>query len=252
MRPTRRRGYGLRIGALLLGAALAAGTLLALGASTVVAQGPTSVPWRAYGTVSVSGSPAQSGTTVTAISATSATTTCGTGTVGTTGSYFVDVQQIPGCLGTVTFTVNGRPTSNGPVPAPDIPGSPKQVNLTASQATATPPPPPPPPAAVTTPPAAPPPPPPPAPAATPVVPAGPPNTGVGPGPARTGQAQAPAVTAPVTQAPAVSAVPQLPNTGSGGLLQSDGTSSANPWVLAGLALIAAALLTAAVAHRRSR
>jgi hypothetical protein len=48
-------------------------------------------------------------------------------------------------------------------------------------------------------------------------------------------------------------VPQLPNTGTGGLLSSDSPAGTTPWLLAGLALAAMALLTtSAFAYRRSR
>ena len=67
----RIRRFGLGI-ASLASAAILAGTVLALGASQVFAQGPASVPaFRAYGTATVSGAPAPSGATVTAVSATS-------------------------------------------------------------------------------------------------------------------------------------------------------------------------------------
>jgi hypothetical protein len=260
MRAMRIRGHDLNIAAIISGAAIITGTALAIGASPIAAQGPSSVPWRAYGSATVSGQPAPAGATINAVSATSATTTCGTGTVsGASGNYFVDVQQIPGCLGSVTFTVNGQTVSNPPVTPPDIAGSPKQVQLQVSAATPVAPPPPPP-AILATPPAPPPPPPPPAattapqPVTTPVVPAAPPNTGVGPGPSRATQAppSAPAVQAPAVQAPAVGTVPQLPNTGTGGLLQSDTQSGTSPWLLGGLILAALAIVTSAVAVRRSR
>jgi len=229
----RYRNQALRIASLVVGAIVLGTSLLALGASGVSAQGPASVPWRAYGNVTGPGGGAQAGATVTAVSASSSSTTCGTGTVtGTGGAYFVDVQQIPGCLGSVTFTVNGQPTTNGPVTPPALAGSPEQVNLTVGAAAPVAPPPPPP-TVLATPPAPAPPPPPPA-ASTPVVPAGPPNTGVGPGPVR--------------QAPAVA---QLPNTGTGGLLPDAGAPSSAP-LLAGLMLAALALLASAAAYRRSR
>jgi hypothetical protein len=259
MIPMRNCGYGLKIAAVLSGTALMTATVLALGVSPVAAQGPSSVPWRAYGTATVSGQPAPAGATVNAVSATSASTTCGTGTVsGASGGYFVDVQQIPGCLGNVTFTVNGQAVSNPAVTPPDISGSPKQVALQVSAATVTAAPPPPP-TVLATPPAPPPPPPPPAataptPIATPVVPAAPPNTGVGPGPSRaqTAPAPAPAVQAPAVQAPAIGTVPQLPNTGTGGLLQNDAQTGTSPWLLVGLTLAALAIATSAFAVRRSR
>lgn len=251
IQPMRIRKFGLGIGS-LASAAILAGTVLALGASQVFAQGPASVPaFRAYGTASVSGSPAPSGATVTAVSATAPGTTCGTGTVGANGSYFVDIQSIAGCSGNVTFTINGAPATNPPTAPPSVQGSPVQVNLTAGgAAAATPPPPPPPPAPVATAPPPPPPPPVATPVLTPVVPAAPPNTGVGPGPAR----PAPPVSAApsVAQGPAVAAVPQLPNTGTGGLLSADEPSVA-PWLLLGLALVAAGLLaSSAFSYRRTR
>lgn len=234
----RMNGFGPRFASPLLGAALLAVAVVALGGSQAFAQGPASVPsFRAYGSCQSAGGSCPAGTTVTAVSATNPGTTCGTGTVTGAGSYFVDIQSIPGCSGTVTFTVNNQPTTNGPTSPPAVQGSPQQVNLVAGAATPTPPPPPPP-APVATPP---PPPPPPPPAATAVVPAAPPNTGVGPGPAR-----------PVSQAPSVSAVPQLPNTGTGGLLDS-GSAGVTPWMFLGLTLAAIALLgTSAFAYRRSR
>jgi hypothetical protein len=242
--------FGRWIGSLATVGAILAGTVLALGASQVSAQGPASVPaFRAYGTATVNGAPAASGATVTAVSATAPGTTCGTGTVGANGSYFVDIQSIAGCSGNVTFTINGAPTTNPPTAPPSVQGSPVQVNLTAGPAVAaTPPPPPPPPAPV----AAPPPPPPPPPAATPVltpvVPAAPPNTGVGPGPAR--PAQIPA--AVPAQGATISAAPQLPNTGTGGLLSTT-ESGANSWLLLGLLVAASGLVTAsAFSYRRSR
>jgi hypothetical protein len=236
------RGFGLRIATPVMGAAIVAVALLGMGGSPAWAQGPASVPsFRAYGSCSGGTGPCASGSTVTAASATNPGTTCGTGTVGSNGSYFVDIQSIPGCSGSVTFAVNGQPTTNAPTSPPSVQGSPQQVNLTVGQATPTPPPPPPP-APVATPP---PPPPPPPPAATtappPVVPAAPPNTGVGPGPAR----PAP----PVSQ---VSQVPQLPNTGTGGLLDTSSNGIA-PWLALGLTLAAIALLsTSALAYKRSR
>jgi hypothetical protein len=249
----RMRRFGLGIAAVTAVAAALAGTVLALGASQVFAQGPASVPaFRAYGTATVAGAPAPSGATVTAVSATSPGTTCGTGTVGSNGSYFVDIQSIAGCSGNVTFTINGAPTTNAPTAPPSVQGSPVQVNLTAGNATATPPPPPPPPAPVATPPP-PPPPPPPAqtPVVTPVVPAAPPNTGVGPGPARPAPAQVPQTQAPVAQAP-VAAVPQLPNTGTGGLLNPT-DSGIMPWLLLTLVVAASGLLAgSAFSYRRSR
>jgi len=169
---------------------------------------------------------------VTAVSASSSSTTCGSGSVtGASGAYFVDVQQIPGCLGSITFTVNGQPTTNGPVTPPALAGSPEQVNLTVGAATPVAPPPPPPTVRAT--PASPAPPPPPPAANTPVVPAGPPNTGVGPGPVR--------------QAPSVA---QLPNTGTGGLLSDDAAPTST--LLIALALAALALVASATAYRRSR
>jgi hypothetical protein len=255
MRVMRIPGYGLKIATVLSSAAFMAGTVLAVGISPAAAQGPSSVPWRAYGAVTITGAPAPAGATINAVSATSSTTACGTGTVtGASGSYFVDVQQIPGCLGNVTFTVNGQAVSNPPVAPPDIAGSSKQVSLQVAAATPTPAPPPPP-TVLATPPAPPPPPPPPAattaptPVTTPVVPAAPPNTGVGPGPSRVPQAPA---SAPAVQAPAVSAVPQLPNTGTGGLLRSDAQSGVSLWLLVGLTLASLALATSGVAARRSR
>jgi hypothetical protein len=236
-------GIGSRFAAPIMGAAIAAVAMLSMGGASAWAQGPASVPsFRAYGSCSGSSGTCQSGSTVTAVSATNPGTTCGTGTVGANGSYFVDIQSIPGCSGSVTFAVNGQPTTNAATSPPSVQGSPQQVNLTVGQATPTPPPPPPP-APVATPPPPPPPPPPaattaPPPAATPVVPAAPPNTGVGPGPAR--------------PAPPVSQVPQLPNTGTGGLLDSS-TGGFEPWLALGLTLAAIALLsTSALAYRRSR
>jgi len=85
--------------------------------------------WRAYGTVTLGGVPAGAGATVNAVG--SSSTTCGSGVVaGNLGAYYVDVQQIPGCLGSVTFTVNGQPASNGVVTPPALAGGPEQVNLT--------------------------------------------------------------------------------------------------------------------------
>ena len=281
----RMRAHGLRIAALLGSAALLAGTALALGAAGVGAQAPASVPqFRAYGTVTINGQPAPSGTTVTAQSA-SSSTVCGTGTVtGTAGSYFVDVQSIAGCTGNVVFLVNGQATSAGTVTPPNVQGSPKQLNLIVTPATPTPtppppptvvattapppPPPPPPPTAVATTP--PPPPPPPTAVATVVVPAGPPNTGEGPGPSRTGGttvqqalaakqapaapviAQAPAA-APAAVASAPQVAPKLPSTGTGGLLNQQRQSDGSAWLLGGLALAVLLFATSlAVARRRAR
>jgi len=234
----KMHGFGLRFASPIVSAAFLAGVVLALGASQVFAQGPASVPsFRAYGSCQTAGGGCPAGTAVTAVSATNPGTTCGTGTVAGNGTYFVDIQAIPGCSGNVTFTVNNAPASNPPTSPPAVQGSPQQVNLTAGAATPTPPPPPPP-APVSTPPPPPPPPPPAAAAAVPapVVPAAPPNTGVGPGPTRP-----------------VSAAPQLPNTGTGGLLQSDSAGSVTPWLFLGLTLVAVALAgTSARAYRRSR
>jgi len=224
--------YSGRIASLITASAIVALAFVTLGVSQAFAQGPSSVPaFRAYGTVS--GGSGSSGGTVNAVSVSAPGTTCGTGTVSANGSYFVDIQSIAGCSGNVTFTVNGQPTTNPPTSPPSTQGSPVQVNLTVGQATPTPAPPPPP-SAVATPP---PPPPPPPPAATAVVPAAPPNTGVGPGPVRV----------------APQAAPQLPNTGTGGLLQSDSQSGIAPWLVVGLAVALVTLLTSArIAYRRTR
>src|SRR5690349_16464406 len=135
-----RHGIGFRIGVLFGSAAILAASVLAINVAGIHAQGPPSVPsFRAYGTATINGTPAPAGATVTAVSAASTGTTCGTGTVtGASGQFFVDIQALPGCLGTVTFTVNGQPVSNAPVAPPSIQGSPQQVNLTVSPATATP------------------------------------------------------------------------------------------------------------------
>jgi hypothetical protein len=233
----RHLSQACRVAAFVVGAAVVASTLVALGASRVTAQGgPASVPWRAYGSITSGGGPAPAGATVTAVSASASSTTCGSGSVtGTGGQYYVDIQQIPGCLGSVSFTVNGQPTTNGPVTPPALAGSPLQVNLTVGAATPVAPPPPPP--TIAAQPPAPAPPPPPPVAATPVVPAGPPNTGVGPGPVR--------------QAPATAPVTQLPNTGTGGLLSTDSTPFTAP-LTAGIALAALVLLATAAAYRRAR
>jgi hypothetical protein len=237
------RAYSLKIASVLSGAVLLAGSALVVGVTSVGAQAPGSPPAvRYYGTVTLNGAPAPSGATVTAQSAASPGTTCGTGNVGTNGSYFVDINAIGGCLGNVSFTVNGQ-KANQTGTAPANAGSAARLDLTVSAATpaATPPPPP-------TVRAAPPPPPPTV--ATAVIPAAPPNTGVGPGPARV--TQAPAAQAPRAAAPAPVA-PALPNTGTGGLLQSQTQNGVSPWSLAGLLAVAVMLLgSAGVLYRRTR
>jgi hypothetical protein len=47
-------------------------------------------------------------------------------------------------------------------------------------------------------------------------------------------------------------VPQLPNTGSGGLLRTDSQASLAPWLLAGLALVTTVLAASRLAYRRLR
>lgn len=239
----RIRAYSIKIATFIGGATLLAGSALTFGASGVGAQAPGSPPAvRYYGSATVNGSPAPSGATVAAQSASSPSTSCGQGQVGSNGSYFVDIQGIAGCQGNVSFTVNGAKASQTGT-APSNPGSAARLDLTVAAAAtvvATPPPPP----IVRA--AAPPPPP-----AAPVVPAAPPNTGVGPGPARP-VAQAPAARAPVSQAPAAAA-PRLPNTGTGGLLQSPTQDSVSPWALLSLVVAATILLgSARLALRRTR
>lgn len=316
MQAMRMRRLGYRAGSMLSGAALLAGTALGLGASVAGAQAPPSVPLvRFYGTVTLNGGPAPTGTTVTAQSASSPTTVCGTGSVNAAGgAYFVDIQSIAGCSGNLVFVVNGQPTAGGPVTPPALQGSSQRLNLTVAAATPSPTPPPPPPPApptpvATQPPPAPPPPPPvitpsPSPTATPrpavtaspapVIPAGPPNTGVGPGPSRSAPpasseiirpAQAPVTSAPAVVAPAApvqvsvpavaapavpvqvaagpvregaiaaapAVAPGLPNTGSGGLLQSRSAAGFDAGLFAGVTAVAGLLLiSAATAFRRSR
>ena len=104
-----------------------------------------------------------------------------------------------------------------------------------------------------------------------VIPSGPPNTGVGPGPSRligpaqpaetsagatasvAGPLNSSAGTASSVSARSVSVTPRLPNTGSGGLLQSRSKRDGNIWalVLVGIAALALAT-TGAVACRRAR
>jgi len=156
------------------------------------------------------------------------------------GSYFVDIQDIPGCTtpgSTVVFqATNG---ANGAVQAqqtgtvPSVPGTPVHLDLnfqSAAPATATAPPPPPPPAKTPT--AAPPPPPAPKPATA-----------------------TPAAKPVVQQAPAAAYAPvagaRLPNTGTGGLL--DQQTAETGWAL--LVIVLAALgvgATGLVAYRRQR
>ena len=232
--------------------AFIAGPILALNATVVSAQAPPSVPLvRFFGTITVNGSPAPAGASVTAQSAASASTTCGTSTVGANGSYSLDVQSISGCLGNQTFLVNGVAASQTGTP-PAAQGSAQRLDLTVTgtgQATpraATPPPPP----TVSAPP-----PPPPAPpivaatraptpaattAPTVVVPAAPPNTGVGPGPTRS------------QAAPSVAQAPKLPNTGTGGLLAADAQTSSPLWALVAIGLGTMTLLiSGAFVFRRS-
>jgi len=212
------------------------------------ATGPLSVPSvRFYGQATVNG---QKTVTQLSITANVGTTPCSTaqanasGQGGSTtyndGSYFVDIQAIPGCTtpgATVSFTASSgsagtyRAQQTGTIPS--LTGTPVHLDLNfqlPATPTATAPPPPPPPAKTPT--AAP---PPPAPAPAPATPAAKPVVQ---------QAPAAAAYAPVAGA-------RLPNTGTGGLL--DQQTAETGWAL--LVIVLAALgvsATGLVAYRRQR
>jgi hypothetical protein len=257
-----------RLGALVGAAALLGGLALAGAGAAVHAQtgtatptaaaptptgptpasnvgGPSAVPSaRFFGTVTLNGSAAAAGTTVTASIGGVA---CGFGTVSGS-TYAVDVQAISGCTtpgATVNFTVGGaRASQTGTLPP--IEGTAVQLNLTAAAATPAPspppPPPPPPPTAVRT---VAPPPPPPTPARTAVA------TPAAQRPAAPA-AQAAKPAAPGAQAARPAAAPALPRTGTGGLLDQH-QNGATGLALLGIILGAMALsATGLVAYRRSR
>ena len=259
------RSKATRLGALVGAAGLLGGLALAGAGAAVHAQtgtatattaaatgptpasnlgGPVSVPSaRFFGTVTLNGSAAAPGTTVTASIGGVA---CGFGTVSG-NTYAVDVQAIQGCTtvgATVNFTVGGaRASQTGTLPP--IEGTAVPLNLTAVAATPTPPPPPPPPSPVRT--VAPPPPPPPrpSPVRTAVV------TPVAQRPAAP-VAQAAKPAAPGAQAARPAAAPALPRTGTGGLLDQH-QGGATGLALIGIIFGAMALsATGLVAYRRSR
>jgi hypothetical protein len=107
------------------------GAVLALGPRQVSAEArPVLVPsFRAYGMVTISGALAPPGTPITAVSASPPNPTCGSGTVSGNGSYFVDIDSVPGCLGDMTFRVNNQPASNPATVPPALQGSPVRVNI---------------------------------------------------------------------------------------------------------------------------
>lgn len=120
----------------ILSVAGAVALLAAAGAGTVAAQAPTP-PTRFFGTAQLDGRAAADGTTVTAFVGSN---NCGSGTV-TGGSYTVDVASAntkTGCGtdgATVSFTVGaGRASQTGTFQT----GAFVPLNLTATQATATP------------------------------------------------------------------------------------------------------------------
>jgi hypothetical protein len=218
----------------------------------VNAGGPANVPLaRFFGTVTSTGPAIAPCATVIA---SVGTVTCGTGAANN-GSYQVDIQAIGGCsaTGVITFTVGGLPASQtGNLPP--VSGA-VQLNLTVAAATPSPTA-----TAAAAPPPPPPPPPPPTPAPTPqptarptaaattaptvaptvaptaVVPARPPQTGLG-GAASQQKPSGPAVvTAQKPSAPAAAA-PALPRTGTGGWSSSPAGVVPGTLALAGLAAL---------------